>query len=162
MEYLHAKHTHLIRNRIDCHWLSSCELLNLHIKLLLDAIFQRCQYVIILLLQRLYDCSFHICNGLSEIIKAIAKFQRMQEYCVYAEAHKSIQIWAFFFFFWGEGVELTFSRINEYWGHLLIITSYWIRASLIFSYISSANGEVEWFVMTPHHGTCIINSNTIS
>ena len=81
--------THLIRNWIHCHWLPSCELLNLQIKLLLNAIFQRRQYIIILLLQCFYDCSFHICNGLQESIP-IAKCQQMQELCIQEHTNADI------------------------------------------------------------------------
>jgi len=49
--------------------------------------------------------------------------------------------------------ELTFSKINEYWGHQFITTSYSISISLICSYISSTNGDVEWLVSSPDHGT---------
>ena len=47
---------------------------------------------------------------------------------------------------------LTFSRINEYWGHRLIITSNSLRVSRILSYMSSTQGEVEWCVVVADHG----------
>lgn len=62
----------------------------------------------------------------------------------------------------GINLKLTFSRTKEYWGQRFITTSYWIRKSLIFSYISSAKGEVEWFVDTPDHGTCIMISTMLN
>ena len=63
--------TNLVWNRIYCHWLPPCQLLNLHIKSLWNAIFQWSQNIIVLLLQCFYDCSFHICYRLAKIKKKL-------------------------------------------------------------------------------------------
>lgn len=145
----------MIRNKIYCCGLSSGQLLHLHVQPIGNAILQRSQCIIILLFQCFDNCSFNVCNRL----------QRSKR-----DNNSTFQLWGHngkgemreinynVCIMWEKIEEArqqhTFSRISEYWGHLLITTSYSTSIFLTFSYISSAKGDVEWFVITPDHGTC--------
>lgn len=66
IKHIYVVATHMTGNSVKGCWLSSCELLNMHIKPFRDAIFQWSQDVIVMLLQCFYYCSFHIRNSLEK------------------------------------------------------------------------------------------------